>query len=364
MCRPLPARGSQGENPFSLHTMAMRRIPALLLLLSPIQAFAAGLGRATAAPRIKLGPSSFSLSAPLTVNAPSLSPLIPVFAPVPGTEAPAPSPDAKPKLIETLSAEAPDLDRLPASGASAAVEADFNSRAQLGPSRTAVPAETGALETDFLPALISDELDRAAERLLGSPLPAAQKAAVLAETSVKRIRWFHHFTNDILPVPDGVTYEDSRISLSLRSGWKKYPSVEDHFRVLMTHEYVHRLQNEGVYTRAFGVEIPAVTAELLRAIELAGLDRLKAGHINFIGEGVLGSFENGRSWARGGRTSRDGFYSKGFMAGAAYELAQMTGRPEDAWKFLRKAASGKNKETLKMIFETILMAPDSAESGA
>ncbi len=275
---------------------------------------------------------------------------------LPGTEAPSPS--QSPKLIETLSAEAPDLDRLPASGASAAVEADFNARAQLGPTRSAVPMDAEALENDFLPALISGELDRAAERLLGAPLPPEKKAAVLAETSVKRIRWFHHVFNDTLPVPDGVTYEDSRISLSLRPGWKKYPSVEDHFRVLMTHEYVHRLQNEGVYTRAFGSEIPAVAAELLRAIELAGLERLKAGHIKFIGEGVLGSFEEGRAWARGERSYAVGFYFKGFLAGAAYELAQMTGRPNDAWKFLRKTAAPANKETPKEIFERILTSPD------
>ncbi len=281
---------------------------------------------------------------------------------LPGTEAP--SAGEKPKLIETLSAEAPDLDRLPSSEASAAVAADFQARAQLGPSNRTVSADDAGLQNEFLPALIADELDRAAERLLGAPLTREKKAAVLDETSVKRIRWFHHFTNDILPVPDGVTYEDSRISLSLRSGWKKYPSVEDHFRVLMTHEYVHRLQNEGVYTRAFGVEIPAVAAELLRAVELAGLERLKAGHIKFIGEGVLGSFEDGRRWARGDLSSRDGFHFKGFLAGAAYELAQMTKRPKDAWKFLRKTASGTNKETPKEIFEQILTAPDLTKSGA
>ncbi|MBI5211368.1 MAG: hypothetical protein HY927_15445, partial [Elusimicrobia bacterium] len=124
-----------------------------------------------------------------------------------------------------------------------------------------------------------------------------------------------------------------------RPAWKRYADPDHHFRVLFSHEYAHRLQSQGLWTNAYGIEIPAVAVELLRALELAPLSKLAAGHIDFIGQGVLDSFEDGRRWLRDGGTSVEAFYRKGALAGAAYELSLKTGRPDDAWEFLRRVCA-------------------------
>lgn len=321
-----------------------------------------------------LAASAVALAVPTLSLSPSAA-LVPMVAPA-APAAPA-APEAPRTLIESLTeAPLPKAD-LPAGEASAAAESDFMARAQLGevhkgassvevagrgwferlaPGRSKRAAESHAKAAE-LGALPADELAAVAERMRGEELTEAQSRAKAVDFKFRVQRWFESFYNDVTEdftaAPDGVCYRDSRIELFLKPDWRKYPSLTDHFRVLITHEYAHRLQNEGLYTRRWGVEIPAVAVELLRAVELAGLDRLKKGHISFIGEGVLGSFESGRAWARSSSEETMGFYSKGFLAGAAHELALKTGRPDDAWEFVRRVSSGKKEESPRAVYDEI-----------
>ncbi len=261
--------------------------------------------------------------------------------------------DPAPTLMQTLSAELPDLSQGSGAEASGSAREDFEARAQLD-----APRSREALIAVQLPALVAGELDLVSARLRPAPLTAGERAEVLGATSFKKVKWRDDWFSEYAPsYPDGICFPDSRIQLSVRSQALRYASVEDHFRALFAHEYTHRLQNEGVITRALGVEIPAVAVELLRAIELAGMDRLRRGHITYIGEGVLQSFDAGVEWAGGDRAQAAGFYAKGFLAGAAYALSRRTGRPLDAWEFVRRVASAKAPEPPGAVFSDILSRP-------
>ncbi len=84
-----------------------------------------------------------------------------------------------------------------------------------------------------------------------------------------------------------------------------------------------------------------MAVEVLRAIELIGLDAVRAGRAGTVHAGMLSAFDGGREWARKEVKSESAFYSKGALAGAAYEAAQATGRPEASWEFLNLVIAGK-----------------------
>ena len=169
-------------------------------------------------------------------------------------------------------------------------------------------------------------------------------------------RWFERW-NGTPGVPDGVCWRDSKlIQLFVRRHWRKLKDPETHYRVLFTHEFAHRLQFEGLWNMKYGVEIPAVAVELLRAVELVGLDELRAGRVDFIHAGVLGGFDSGVQWARSGRADAAAFFYKGALAGAAWELARRTGRPGDAWEFVRRVSSAANPEDPRTVYDSIMDA--------
>lgn len=189
--------------------------------------------------------------------------------------------------------------------------------------------------------IVRDELARVEPRLLGKELTAERRDEVLAKTKFRDLKWYHHLWGEELPVPTGIARRHDRsIGINVRSGWRGLASFVGFYRTIFSHEYTHRLQFEGEVTVAYGMEPPAVATELLRAVELFGLDALKAGASPVIAEGLLDAFEEGRRWLREGRTQERGFFWKGFMAGAAYELALETGRWSDAWAFHRLVSSG------------------------
>jgi hypothetical protein len=189
--------------------------------------------------------------------------------------------------------------------------------------------------------LIRDELRRVEPLLRGKELTPEREADVLGKTEFADKKWYHSFWDEVTPVPEGIARrEDLSIGLNVKSGWRKLPSFSGHFRTIFSHEYTHRLQFEGEATESFGMEIPAVATEMLRGIELFGLKGLEDGVLTAIGQLHLGSFEDGRAWARSGAGPHTGFFYKGYLAGAAYELARITGRWADAWLFNRLINSG------------------------
>jgi hypothetical protein len=159
------------------------------------------------------------------------------------------------------------------------------------------------------------------------------------------MRWHSSFTYKDHPdgqgIPDGHFRRDFGIRLMLKPGWRKIPDRTLHYRVLFAHEYTHWLQSEGRVTYRWGGEPPAVAVEVMRAIELAGVEAVTAGRVPTVHRGVLDAFEYGREWVREGGTGETlTVYRRGGLAGMAYEAALVLGRPEAAWEFLRLTLSG------------------------
>ena len=127
----------------------------------------------------------------------------------------------------------------------------------------------------------------------------------------------------------------------VKPDWRRIPDLAANFRPLFAHEYVHWLQNERFVSTKFGAEIAAVAVEVLRAVELVGLDEVRAGRAGTVHAGIMSSFDGGRVWAREGFKNETAPYMKGVLAGAAYEAAQAAGRPEAAWEFLNLVIAGK-----------------------
>ncbi|MBI5210457.1 MAG: hypothetical protein HY927_10850, partial [Elusimicrobia bacterium] len=96
-----------------------------------------------------------------------------------------PLPDAAPKsLIETLSADMPDLGRLGETDASAAAESDFLARAKLGrgppeevPASALTPAIAAVPYVGLAPSRRAARLPASAPQTIKSPLPAPRQAA-------------------------------------------------------------------------------------------------------------------------------------------------------------------------------------------
>lgn len=221
------------------------------------------------------------------------------------------------------------------------------------------PHSWATLARSLKPAL-AQEAAVAARRFLGRELSAAEAEDVAAKTHFMPLTWRqinHEYGGMMMSHPDGVAKPDLSITLVVRNGFESYASPEEHFRILFAHEYTHRLQFEKAVSTRHGIEIPAVAVELLRALELTTLAGLKSGRVAFIGPGVLASFEDGRRWAGQPSADETPFYHKGFLAGAAHALAARTGRPDDAWEFVRRVESAKTPENPGAVLADILRRP-------
>ncbi len=196
---------------------------------------------------------------------------------------------------------------------------------------------------EVIPALAAEEFPLIAAKL-GRKVDAAYRANVLGRTNGYRMYWHSSYTYKDHPdntgIPDGHFNPKFGIRLMLKPDWRGLKDLSANFRPLFSHEYVHWLQDEGFVSRKYGSEIAAVAVEVLRAIELVGLDGTVAGKAGTVHIGVMGSFEGGREWARTGFKAETTPYLKGGLAGAAYEAAQVTGRPEAAWEFLNLVIAG------------------------
>ncbi len=195
-----------------------------------------------------------------------------------------------------------------------------------------------------IPALVAEEFPLIAAKL-GRQVDAGYRADVLARTNGYRMYWHSATTYkdhpDNLGIPDGHFNPKFGIRLMVKPDWRGLKDLAANFRPLFAHEYVHWLQNEGFVSTKYGAEIAAVAVEVLRAIELVGRDEVRAGRAGTVHPGILSSFEGGREWARAGFKNESTPYSKGALAGAAYEAAAVTGRPEAAWEFLNLVIAGK-----------------------
>lgn len=351
-----------------------------------------------------LAASAFSGSAPIPLAAPALqaaalpaAAAAPVSAPALAAAAAVPAParaveknrasrgDApRPTLLQTVLAPLPDVSKLGADESAAAAEKDFAARAQLdapsaggaaavraaaslpprslpllgpgarpAPAAAHVPVDAAQMESTLIPAWIKEELPVAAAKL-GRPLPAEYAADVLARSKVWVYKWHSRWTYEISGgLPDGHFDPKFGIRVMLKTDWRKLKDPETHFRVLFAHEYTHWLQEEGLVTRRYGGEIPAVAVEQLRALELVGLQGMKEGRVGFIAEGNIQSLESGREWARGDMKDVTQLYFRGVLGGAAYEVGRIAGRPEAAWEFLNLVVAEKGGLAPREAFERV-----------
>lgn len=208
----------------------------------------------------------------------------------------------------------------------------------------AAPLNERIVIEEVIPALVAAEFPVIAAKL-GRKLDAADEADVLTRTNGYRMYWHSATTYkdhpDHVGIPDGHFRSDFGIRLMVKPDWRRLKDLPANYRPLFAHEYVHWLQNEGFVSTKYGAEIAAVAVEVLRAVELIGLDAVRAGRAGTVHPGVLSSFQSGREWARSGFAEASMPYSKGALAGAAYEAGLAAGRPEAAWEFLNLVIAGK-----------------------
>lgn len=209
----------------------------------------------------------------------------------------------------------------------------------------AAPLNERILIEAVIPALVAAEFPAVAAKL-GRKVDAVYEADVLTRTNGYRMYWHSATTYkdhpDHVGIPDGHFRSDFGIRLMVKPGWRRLKDLPANYRPLFAHEYVHWLQNEGFISNKYGAEIAAVAVEVLRAVELLGLDAVRAGRAGTVHPGVLSSFDSGRGWARAGFAEETMPYSKGVLAGAAFEAGQAAGRPEAAWEFLTLVIAGKD----------------------
>ncbi|MBI2385193.1 MAG: hypothetical protein HYV14_04180 [Elusimicrobia bacterium] len=208
----------------------------------------------------------------------------------------------------------------------------------------AAPVNEEVLVARTIPSLVAAEFPVIAAKL-GRKVDAAYKADVLGRTNGYRMYWHSATTYkdhpDHVGIPDGHFRSDFGIRLMVKPDWRRLPDLSANYRPLFAHEYVHWLQDEGFVSNKYGAEIAAVAVEILRAVELVGLDEVRAGRAGTVHAGNLSAFDGGREWARGGFRGDTTPYMKGSLAGAAYEAGVATGRPEAAWEFLNLVIAGK-----------------------
>jgi len=206
------------------------------------------------------------------------------------------------------------------------------------------PVNEQVLIARTIPALVAAEFPVIAAKL-GRKVDAAYKADVLARTNGYRMYWHSATTYkdhpDHIGIPDGHFRSDFGIRLMVKPDWRRLPDLSANYRPLFSHEYVHWLQNEGFVSTKYGAEIAAVAVEVLRAVELVGLDEVRGGRAGTVHAGIMSSFDGGREWAREGFRHETTAYMKGSLAGAAYEAGVAAGRPEAAWEFLNLVIAGK-----------------------
>lgn len=206
------------------------------------------------------------------------------------------------------------------------------------------PLNEEVLVSKTIPALVALEFPVIAARL-GRRVDAAYAADVLARTNGWRMFWHSASTYkdhpDHVGIPDGHFRSDFGIRLMVKPDWRRLKDLSANYRPLFAHEYVHWLQNEGFVSTKYGAEIAAVAVEILRAIELVGLDEVRGGRAGTVHAGNMSSFDGGREWAREGFRNETTAYMKGSLAGAAYEAGVAAGRPEAAWEFLNLVVAGK-----------------------
>jgi hypothetical protein len=344
-------------------------IAPLSLAASPLTASPAALAAAPVLAPAALAPAALTA---LPLAAPAA---LPVTAAAAARRA-----DSRPTLIQSASAPLPELSRMTGGESAAAAEKDFAARAQLGaPADGGTPVRAAALAPDaapralpplkpagesgwqrlkarvagrapaaeremadtIIPAWMREELPVAAAKL-GLALTPERTADVLARSKVWVYAWHSRWTYEVGDgLPDGHYDPKFGIRVMLKTDWRKLKDPETHFRVLFAHEYTHWLQEEGLVTRRYGIEIPAVAVEQLRAMELVGWEGMKAGRVGFIAEGNRGAFESGRQWARGDMSDATALMYRGVLGGVAYEVGRIAGRPEAAWEFLNLVVAEK-----------------------
>jgi hypothetical protein len=245
-----------------------------------------------------------------------------------------------------LAAKIPGLYGLALSRAGVAVRrSSWNEVVEAGLGAGEAPVNETVLIEKTIPAFIAEEFPLVAAKL-GRPVDAAYAADVLKRSNGYRMYWHSATTYkdhpDNIGIPDGHFRADFGIRLMVKPDWRGLKDLSANYRPLFAHEYVHWLQNEGHISNKYGAEVAAVAVEILRAIELVGLDAVRAGRAGTVHAGNLASFEGGRETARAGfKNESTAFYSKGALAGAAYEAGQAAGRPEAAWQFLNLVIAGK-----------------------
>ena len=216
------------------------------------------------------------------------------------------------------------------------------------------PTDERQMANAIIPEWMRAELPIAAAKL-GLSLTPKETVDVLARSKVWVYTWHSRWSYEISGgLPDGHYDPKFGIRVMLKTNWRKLKDPKNHFRVLFAHEYVHWLQNEGLVTRRYGVEIPAVAVEQLRAMELVGWEGMKQGRIGFIAEGNRTAFEEGRQWARGDMSNETALMYRGVLGGAAYEVGIIAGRPEAAWEFLNLVIAEKGGLKPREAFERVL----------
>ncbi len=340
------------------HALGMRRawISAVAIAALARTASAQIVLEGAFAPAVPALPAALSApaAAPAALSPAAIAPSVFEAAPL-GSAPAAAAPEA-----DRAEAAAPSAVRSAAAAVPAAVRPEgsrFGSAEALFDGALTRAQQSERMARVVIPAWASEELP-VVSRLLGRPLDAQRRAAILARTNVWVYRWHSHWTYEVSGgLPDGHYDPRFGIRLMLKRGWRRLKDPETHFRVLMAHEYGHWLQNEGVLTQRLGVEVPSVAIELLRGVELVGLDGLKAGRVGFIHRGALDAFESGRRWAQGDMADATALMYRGILGGAAYQVGVDAGRPEAAWEFLRLVAAERDALSAREAYARVVGRP-------
>lgn len=337
-------------------TLAPALAPSLLSASAPAPLAAApALGAAPALSPVAAAPALAAAPA----AAPSAQPVPPTAAPslVPAAAKPAGEKNVPAAALSEVTAgsikfdgaqehAASEVDAVPAS-------AEPSRPTLLKKPQAKTPGDADRMAQTLIPAWMKEELPVTAAKL-GRAAPADYLKHVLSRSNVWVYKWHSRWTYEVPGgLPDGHFDPKFGIRVMLKLNWRKLKDPETHFKVLYAHEYTHWLQDEGLVTNRYGGEIPAVAVELLRAVELVGLDGIKEGRVGFIAEGNMQSFQHGRDWARTDMKDVTNLYYRGVLGGAAYEVGRIAGRPEAAWEFLNLVVSEKNPMSPREAFERV-----------
>ncbi|HXT00395.1 MAG TPA: hypothetical protein VN915_06950 [Elusimicrobiota bacterium] len=354
------APGASAVSAAPTASLAPALSPAALAVSAPFQAAPiAAISAAPAAPVAAAGVAAVPALAAAPSAAAAAQPAVPPgLALVPAAAKPVPGKTDSAAVLSEAAAgsvkfdgarehEGSAVDAVPASA-----EPSRPALKALGPSKKA-PGDAERMAQRLIPAWIKEELPVTAAKL-GRAAPADYLARVLSRSDVWVYKWHSRWTYEVSGgLPDGHFDPKFGIRVMLKLDWRKLKDPKTHFKVLYAHEYTHWLQDEGLITYRYGVEIPAVAVEQLRAMELVGWEGMKAGRVGFIAESNLRSFEHGREWARGDMKDATILYYRGVLGGAAYEVGRIAGRPEAAWEFLNLVVAEKGGLSPREAFERV-----------